>query len=224
MSNARPFGSSGAPILKEADFPRVPEELLDEIRALAGAATTGSDVLDELGLSLAVPADALRPRVTRVVTAAFGPERRALSYPGLREEPSALMHDRLFAVAKPGDIVAFDARGSDAISLLGGLAAAQAKKLGISACLIDGGVRDLNEIEDIGLPVWSRSLTPRTGRWRIQLLTLNFPIVCGGVQVHAGDVAVADETGVCFFPNALAEQGLRRLLEIADHERAQLKT
>jgi regulator of RNase E activity RraA len=212
------------------DFPRISEQLLGAVRALPGAATTASDVLDELTLSLAVPAELVRPRVVRgvvaghVVTAAFAPERRALSNVGLRDEPSALGHDRILAVAKPGDVLVFDARDAGPVSLLGGLAASAAKKQNISACLVDGGVRDLNELDAIGLPVWSRTLTPRTGRWRVELVQVNYPVVFGGVQVHAGDVTVADETGICFFPNAVAEGGLRRLLEIAALEQGQLGT
>ncbi len=217
------------PLINDAGFPRLPESMLETVRALPGAATTASDVLDELALSLAVPAEFVRSRVVRgvvaghVITAAFAPERRALSHAGIRDEPSALGHDRIFATAQPGDVLVFDARDSGPVSLLGGLAAAAAKKRGLSACLVDGGVRDLNELEEIGFPVWSRAITPRTGRWRIELVQVNYPIVFGGVQVRAGDVALADQTGICFFPNAAAEQGLRRLLEIAAAEQRQLR-
>ena len=218
------------PLVNDVEFLRVAEPLLEAVRELPGAATTASDVLDELALSLAVPSELIRPRVSRgvvaghVVTAAYAPERRALSHAGLRDEPSALGHDRIFALAQRGDVVVLDARDAGPISLLGGLAAAAARKRGISACLVDGGVRDLNELDEIGLPVWSRTLTPRTGRWRLELVQVNYPIVFGGVQVHAGDVAVADETGICFFPNAVAENGVRRLLEIAALEQGQLRT
>ena len=223
------MNASKAPFVNDMEFSRVPEALLEAVRALPGAATTASDVLDTLALSLAVPSDLVRPRVVRgvvvghVVTAAFAPERRALSDSELRKEPSALGHDRIFAIAHPGDVVVLDARDSGQLSLLGGLAAAAAKKRGITACLVDGGVRDLNELEEIGLPVWSRTLTPRTGRWRLELVQVNYPIVFGGVQVHPGDVAVADETGICFFPNAVAESALRRVLDIAAVEQRQLQ-
>jgi len=218
------------PLQKPAEFHRLPSELLDQVRALSGAATTSSDLLDGLGFAMAVPADILRPRfvsevvVGHVITAAYLPERRALSYPQLKEVSVGLMHDTLFSFAKPGDVVVFDARGSEGISLLGGLAAAEARARGISGCIVDGGIRDLDEIREAGLSVWSRSLTPRTGRWRVEPFAFNLPVVCGGVQVHPGDVAVADETGVCFFPNELAEEGLRRLLKISAEERSQRRS
>jgi 4-hydroxy-4-methyl-2-oxoglutarate aldolase len=212
-------------LLRKADFPRVSSDLLDEVRALSGAATTGSDVLDELGLALAVPSDVLRPRVGRGVivgqalTVAYVPERRALSHPELRRSASRLAHHSVFAMAHNGDVVVVDARGTDAISVLGGMAAVRAHEAGVAAFVVDGGVRDLDELEKSGLAVWSRSLTPRTGKWRLEASSVNLPVVCGGVQVQPGDVVVADNTGVCFFPVEVAEKGLRRVLDIVAEER-----
>jgi 4-hydroxy-4-methyl-2-oxoglutarate aldolase len=212
-------------LIREADFPRVSADLLDEVRALTGAATTGSDVLDEFGLALTVSADILKPRVGRGVivgqalTVAYMPERRALSHPELRRSKSRLAHHSLFAMAHTGDVVVVDARGTDAISVLGGMAALRAHESGVAAFVVDGGVRDLDELETSGLAIWSRSLTPRTGKWRLEASALNLPVVCGGVQVHPGDVVVADHTGVCFFPANVAEAGLRRLLDVAAEER-----
>jgi regulator of RNase E activity RraA len=211
-------------IVYPADFPRVREDLLEQVRHLAGAATTGSDVLDELALALAVPRDELNRRTGsavvagHVLTMSYVPERRSLAHVDIRRSPSRLAHNTLFEMAHPGDIVVIDARGSAAVSVLGGMAAAQARRLGITACIVDGGVRDINEIVDAGLSVWARSVTPRTGKWRLEAFGLNLPIVCGGVQVHAGDVAIADDTGVCFFPAALAETGLSRILDITTRE------
>lgn len=215
----------GLPLTGQADFRRLDGALLMRVRQLPGAATTCSDLLDERGLQLAVPADTIAPRVTagvvagHVLTVAYLPERRSLGSSSLRERPRGLQHERIFAMAADGDVIAMDARGAESISLLGGLAAAAARRRGIVGCIVDGGVRDLDEIRESGLCVWSRSVTPRTGRWRLEASTINHPISCGGVQVHPGDIAVADETGVCFIPNRLAEEVLRRLLKVSARER-----
>lgn len=201
-----------------------------EVRRLPGAATTCSDILDERGLALAVPADTLVPRFTdgvavgHVLTIAYMPERRSVASSSLREAPRGLRHQQVFDLAGPGDVIVMDARGTDAVSVLGGLAAASARRQRVVACLVDGGVRDLDEIRDAGLAVWSRSLTPRTGRWRLETYSINHPVVCGGVQVHPGDVAVADETGVCFLPNGDAAEILRQLLDVSARERRERST
>lgn len=226
MAGDENVGVYAPPVVHPADFSRISKALLRDIMDLPGAATTTSDVLDEYGMSLAVPADVLRPRAVRKVVAgqaltiSYLPERRALSHSGLRQSPSHLAHHTLFTMTSPGDVVVVDARGSDGISVLGGMAAASASNLGISACVVDGGVRDLDEIDKTGLSVWSRSLTPRTGKWRLEAFGLNLPVSCGGVQVIPGDVVVADHTGVCFVPADIADQVLTRVLEISAQEAA----
>jgi 4-hydroxy-4-methyl-2-oxoglutarate aldolase len=218
-------GDFTPPLVRPPGFPRISADLLAEVRALSGAATTGADVLDELGLALTVPVDALPQRtghgvtVGQALTVAYVPERRALWHPDIRRSPSRLAHHTLFEMARDGDVVVVDVRGTESISVLGGMAAGAARKAGIAGFVVDGGVRDLDEIASSGLSVWSRWLTPRTGKWRLEASTLNLPVVCGGVQVHPGDVVVADHTGVCFFPVDVAETALRQLLDTVAQER-----
>jgi regulator of RNase E activity RraA len=121
--------------------------------AFRGTATTGADVLDDTGLALAVPVDALPRRtgegvtVGQALTVAYVPERRALWHPDIRRSTSRLAHHTLFEMAQSGDIVVVDVRGTQSISVLGGMAAAAARKAGIAGFVVDGGVRDLDEIE-----------------------------------------------------------------------------
>jgi 4-hydroxy-4-methyl-2-oxoglutarate aldolase len=203
-------------------WPRVPEDLLQRIRSLPGAASTASDLLD--GLGLAMVTDGILPRnvhgvvAGHVLTASYLPERLALSHPKLRRMPSRLTHHQVFALAKPGDVVVIDARGIEGVSVLGGMAATAARRAGVSACIVDGGVRDLDEIDNTGLSVWSRAITPRTGKWRLEGTAINHPVMCGGVHVQPGDVAIGDETGICFIPLEEALSMLRRLVEVAEEE------
>ena len=203
-------------------WPRVPEELLDRIRSLPGAASSASDLLDELGVAMVT--DGIVPRQVRgvvaghVLTLSYLPERRAISDPQLRRTPSRLGHHTVFGLAQPGDVVVIDVRGNPGLSVLGGIASAAARKAGVSGCIVDGGVRDLDEVREAGLSLWSRAVTPRTGKWRLEATAINQAAVCGGVQVRPGDVAIADETGVCFIPVENAENILRRIAEIAEAE------
>ncbi len=211
-----------------ADFTRVAAERLLLLRGVPGLTATASDVLDELGLRLAAPAGTLAPRAAgapvagHVVTLAYLPERRTPRQALDESADPGLAHLTAFDAAAPGDIVVIDARGAEDVSVLGGMATQAAIAAGVAGCIVDGAIRDLGEIRALGLPVWSRSVTPVTGKWRLQAVAVNRPIACAGVQVRAGDLALADETGVCFVPAELAGQVVERVLDVARREAAEL--
>ena len=215
------------PRILSPDFRRLPPRLLEGLRRLWAASATASDVLDELGYSMAVPADALQPRhaqgvvVGQVLTVRYLPERRAFSSSEVRNRPSRLAHHSVFSLAQPGDAVVVDVHGLPGFSVIGGIAARAARAVGVSGLVVDGAVRDLAEIRAAGLPVWSRSLTPRTGKWRLEAVAINDPVMCAGVQVRPGDLMIGDESGVCFVPVEVAEAAVERILEVAAAEESQ---
>jgi len=71
--------------------------------------------------------------------------------------------------------------------------------------------------------VWSSSVSPMTGKWRIRTVGVNVQVLICGVAVHPGDLVVADEVGVCFVPHARAAEVLRAAQAIAASEEARLK-
>ncbi|MCG8560693.1 MAG: hypothetical protein MI824_12895, partial [Hyphomicrobiales bacterium] len=91
-------------------------------------------------------------------------------------------------------------------STWGGLASYAAKVKGIAGLVVDGGVRDREEIIEYGFPVFSRHVVPTPGRTRIRVAALGEPVSCGGVRVRQGDIIVADGTGVVCIPDELAEE------------------
>jgi regulator of RNase E activity RraA len=218
-------GEYEPPASLAASWPRVTEDLLRRMRSLPGATSTASDLLDDLGIAMV--ADGIVQRsgrgvlVGHVLTLSYLPERRAASDEQLRRSPSRLAHHRIFESARPGDVVVIDARGFGGLSVLGGMAASSAVRAGVSGCIVDGGVRDIDELRASGLSVWSRSLTPRTGKWRLEATAMNQPVLCGGVHVEPGDLAVADETGVCFLPGDRAAHVLARILDVVREEERQ---
>ena len=221
-------GSFEPGVVTPAEFRRLPRQRLRAVAELTGLSSTASDVLDELGFALAVSSDvlALRTGPARVVgqalTIRYLPERRSSSHPDLRHTPSRLTHHAAFAVAQPGDVAVIEVGGMPAVSVLGGIGAQSAIRAGLAGCIVDGGIRDLEQIQSMGLPVWARALTPRTGKWRVEAVAINQPVACGGVQVHAGDLVIADETGLCFVPIAVAEVAIDRILEVTRQEAEQL--
>jgi 3-hexulose-6-phosphate synthase / 6-phospho-3-hexuloisomerase len=107
--------------------------------------------------------------------------------------------------ARAGEILVVD-NGGRAVSTWGGLATHAAKVKGLAGLIVDGGVRDREEIVEHGLPVFARHMTPLTGRTRLSVVALNQPVTCGGVRVRPGDIIVADGSGVVCVPAEHAEK------------------
>lgn len=198
---------------------RVPidRELVERCRLIP--TSTWSDALDELGLSGVLPGlewRGGRPPVagpTLTVTQVVGPLGSAAA-----EEFGI---DLVLGPAVPGQVVLIQQAGGPAASAIGGLAALAAQRHGVVAVLVDGACRDVGEIEQVGLPVLSREITPLSGRGRVRITGLNVPLRFGAVEVQPGDLAVADETGVVVVPSARLVETLEAAEQRAHHDAAQ---
>lgn len=100
-----------------------------------------------------------------------------------------------------GEVLVIDLNGAD-ISAFGGMAALAARQQGVRAVVIDGGCRDLGEIQASGLWLASRHVTPTTGSTRIRTESIGEPASIGGIVVHTGDLIVGDDTGLVVIPAA----------------------
>ncbi len=213
------------PDSRAAAFQRVDARTLDALRAVRSLAPTASDVLEEMGWRLAVPAAHLPlrtgrpPIVGHALTVRYLPERTTAGHPERPHAPSHLAGSGLFDLASPGDVVVIDAQGSGECSVLGGIAARAAQAAGVAGCIIDGAIRDIDEVAETGLAVWSAAVTPRSGRHYLEVVGINGPIVCGGVQVLPGDLVLADQSGICFVPNGSLDEACARIIRAAAAER-----
>ena len=107
--------------------------------------------------------------------------------------------------ANPSDVIVVANNGAQ-VSTWGGMASYSAKLKGIGGLVVDGGIRDREEIVEFSFPSFSKHMVPTPGKTRIKVLSINEPIVCAGVRVRKGDVIVADGTGVLCIPAENAEQ------------------
>ena len=89
---------------------------------------------------------------------------------------------------------------------------------GVTGVVIDGCCRDLDEIESLELPVFSRGAVPSTARGRYQQTALNEVISVDGIRVRPGDYVVADGSGVVFVPRDRADDIISAAEEIAGRE------
>ena len=203
------------------DIPRFPADLIEGFRALEDLTGTVSDAMDEMGLAGVVPSSVLKPTLgdARIVGPALtlrNIEQRDQPYKGARDRVSKMAEIEAHNLAKPGDVLVIE--GVDGISNMGGISAAIAKRQGEVGAIIDGGIRDVAHSRSIKFPVWSRSISSVTGKWRLQTVAINGPVRINGCQVNSGDLVVADEGAICFVPREHAEAVLKRAQEIGEGE------
>lgn len=203
------------------DIPRFASEIIEGFRSLGDLTGTVSDAMDEMGLQGVVPSTVLKPTIpgSRIVGPALtlrNIEQRIQPYKGASDRVSRLAEIEGHNLAQPGDVLVIE--GVDGISNMGGISATIAKRQGEVGAIVDGGIRDVEQSRSIGFPVWSRSVSPITGKWRIQTVAINGPIRMAGFQVCPGDLVIADDTGICFVPRDSVEAVLKRVREITAGE------
>ena len=206
-------------------LPRLPATVLEGFRALEDLTGTTSDAMDELGIVGAVPGSALRPSnpKARVVAQAVTILNRRRKEPvpkAVKSGISGLGEIEAHHLAEPGDILVI--QGIAGISSMGGVSASVGKRQQEAGAIVDGAVRDIDHSRSIGYPVWSSSVSPVTGKWRIRTMAINKPVKICGVAVRAGDLVVADECGVCFVPYQRAAEVLKVAQQLAVSEKKRL--
>jgi len=122
------------------------------------------------------------------------------------EKPKQHLGTAAIVAAQAGDIIVVDNGGRPDSSCWGGLLSLAAKTKGISGIVIDGACRDIDESRDLEFPVYARGALPMTARNRVMQESFNQEIQFAGVQVHPGDLVIADGSGVVVIPRSQEEE------------------
>lgn len=202
----------------------VADDVIARFRALDDLSATVADALDALGINGCVGSSTLIPTlpseriVGRAITLRNSPSRVDI-YKAVTDGNWLMAEIHAIEVAQPGDVVVIS--GLPEVSNMGGIVAALARRGEIAGAVVDGAVRDVGQSRRRGFPIWTRDITPRTGKWRGTSVEINGTISLAGVTVEAGDLVVADETGVCFIPHALIDDVIARC-EAIDNKEAKM--
>ncbi|MFJ1749633.1 RraA family protein [Streptomyces sp. NPDC088116] len=118
---------------------------------------------------------------------------------------------------RPGDILVINAFGHDGRAVIGDNLAQRFAVYGAVGAVVDGYVRDSAIIEELGVPVFARGLTP-AGPFKNGPGTIGEPVAIGGVVVNPGDIVAADHDGVIVIPPHRADEALTAVKEIVARE------
>ena len=220
-----PLGRLEAKAFGLLELPRLDKAVLDGFRALGDLTGTTSDAMDECRINGVVPGSTLRP--TDAKARVVG---RAITVLNQRREAGEMKKSGLGEIeahnlAEPGDVLVI--QGIAGVSSMGGVSASVGKRQGEAGAIVDGAVRDIDHSRNIGYPIWCSSVSPITGKWRIQTVAINRPVSICGISVSPGDLVIADEVGVCFVPLERAAEVLavaQRLTKREDDRLAKLES
>lgn len=184
-------------------------DLPDGIEAVANLPTAAlSDSMDRSG-----GAPGLVPMPVGNRIRLFGPAFTVRTRPG----DNLVVHKAL-DLAQPGDVLVVDAGGYMERSILGGLMIRYAASHGLAGIVVDGAVRDVAEIEAVGLPVFARGTT-HVGPYKDGPGEIGGPVTIGGTVVRSGDVVVGDIDGLVFIPAERVASVLAAALALFENEK-----
>ena len=220
-------GRIAAENIKLMAVPRPPAGAVGRLIALGDPTGIISDTMDELGIPCGViGASVLKPTIAgRTIAGPALTVRNILQridpLEGARAHVNRMAEFEAHNLAQQGDVLVI--QGVADVSNMGGISAQTGKRQGEVGAIVQGGVRDIAHSRALGYPVWASDITPVTGKWRLETVEINGPIQIGEVRVAAGDLVVADDTGVCFIPRDVVLEVLDAAEEKAKAEGVRCK-
>ena len=129
-----------------------------------------------------------------------------------------LMVHAAMAEVEPGEVLVLTMPEPRPVALIGELLATQAKAHGAAALLVDASVRDLEDLVELGLPIWARWIRVR-GATKDAPGVIGEPVIVGGAEIRQGDAVVLDVDGVAVVESERTEEVLEAARKRAEKER-----
>jgi len=133
-----------------------------------------------------------------------------------------LMVHKALEIAKPGDVIIVNALGDINSAIIGEIMVRTALKRGLAGFIIDGCIRDSDEIRNLEFPVFSKGVSPK-GPYKDGPGEINYSICCGGIIVNPGDIVVGDRDGIVLIPSKSAVTILKEVELKAREEEIKIK-
>lgn len=193
---------------------RLSPSLIAGLREIPSISSEVADLLNQWGWATVGRDSSIahrvgpKPMVGQAVTLSYLPERELAAAGPIGH----LAHHTAASVGHPGDVLVISTHGVLDASVLGGQGAMALAARGLVGAVVDGAMRDLDEVRAAGISAWARSVIPQSGVGRLEAVGIDGPVLCAGVQVHPGDLVVADESGVVFIPEELVDRVAAQLL------------
>ena len=171
-----------------------------------------ADSLDELGYHEQAMSEALRPLSP---DACFCGWARTIAYADVFHTPPDPYAKEIEAVDSilPGEVVVISTGESRRNAPWGELLSTAARARGARGAVVDGLVRDVKKIQQLGFPVFARGIKPVDSQGRGMVVESNLPVCAGGIVVSPGDLIFADYDGVVAVPAAIVGEVVRLACE-----------
>lgn len=128
-----------------------------------------------------------------------------------------LMVHKAMEIAQPGDVVVVSTNGNTTNAVFGELMGHSAVASRLGGLVVDGAIRDVDELIALKFPVFSRTISAggcdKDGPGEI-----NVPIACGNTVVMPGDIVLGDGQGVAVIPQREAAEVLQLVIALKDRE------
>jgi 4-hydroxy-4-methyl-2-oxoglutarate aldolase len=133
------------------------------------------------------------------------------------QDDNLMVHAAMAAV-QAGEVLVLTMPEPRPVALVGDLLATQAKAQGAAAILVDASVRDVEELADLGLPIWARWVRVK-GATKDIAGSIGQPVTVGGATIRNGDILVLDADGVAVVEQERIDEVLEASRERLERER-----
>ena len=120
--------------------------------------------------------------------------------------------------AGPGSIWVTACGTTEILSMFGDVIVLSCRQQGLSGLVTDGGCRDIEGMEEVGLPVYAAGTCLYGPGSVIRPVASNVPVTCGGIEISPGDVVAADVNGVMAFPAEALAEVIQKIGELEEKE------